>query len=139
MDLATITPTNFRERFFRDFRDFPYVDQDITNAFAEAQVAFNQSLFDTDAEIKLGYLYLTAHFMVNDLRAAAGGVTGTGSLPVTARSVGSVSETYEIPEKYLKNPVFAFYTQSPYGLKYLAMILPKLVGNMQAVWGGANP
>jgi len=115
------------------------IDNDIEKAFAEAKMMLNQSLFSSDDNIKLGYLYLTAHFLVNDIRAAQRGISGLGAFPLQSRSVGSVSESYGIPDMYLKNPVYSFYTQSAYGLKFLNMVLPFLVGNFAAVQGGTNP
>lgn len=114
-------------------------DDDITRAFAEADIAFNQSLFGTDAQITLGFLYLAAHFLCNDLKAAFGGVNGTGAFPMSGRSVGSVSESYSIPIAYSENPIFAMYTQTSYGMKYLMLILPRLTGNVVAVDGGTHP
>lgn len=114
-------------------------DQDITNAFAEAMVLFNPALFSNDATQKLGFLYLSAHFLCNDIKAARGGVNGTGLFPMSSRSVGSVSESYQIPTAYMESPILAMYTSSMYGMKYLAMILPKLTGNMAAVFGGIQP
>lgn len=151
MDLDTITASDFKA-FFR--RDFPYLpsdsasycdadkfvlDEDINKAFKEAKILFNQSMFGTDEEIELGYLYLTAHYLCNDLRAAASGIEGTGSFPVSARTVGSVSETYTIPQKYIDSPQLAFYTNTTYGLKYLSLILPNLVGNVGVVAGWTLP
>ncbi len=113
--------------------------QDITNAFAEAQVIFNPGLFTTDAVITLAYLYLTAHYLVNDLRTAAQGVESGGSFPVSARSVGSMSETYQIPDRYKDSPQLAFFTTTGYGQKFLSMVLPNLVGNFGHVYGGTTP
>lgn len=114
-------------------------DSDITRAFAEAQIVFNQGLFGTDAQITIGYLYMTAHYLCNDLKAAASGVNGQASFPVSSRAVGSVSEAYAIPRAYTENPILAMYTQTPYGMKFLALALPGMTGNMVAVWGGALP
>lgn len=153
MDLSTITVSDFKARFYRDFTyatvpdqvipaipDPEFVqDQDITNAFGEAQTMFNQCLFGNDASIAIGYLLLTAHLMCLNINAAMAGLNSTGSFPVTARSVGSVSESYQIPTEYTENPILAGYTQTAYGLKYLAMVLPMLVGNVGAVWGGTTP
>ncbi len=113
--------------------------QDIMNAFAEAKVTFNQALFRSDDEITLAYLYCTAHYLVNDLKTAAQGVNSTGNFPVSSRSVGSVSESYQIPDRFKDNANLAFFTTSGYGQKYLSMVLPKLVGNIMAVYGGTNP
>ena len=108
-------------------------DKDITNAYAEACVNFNSSLFSDPDETKLAYLYLAAHYLVNDLNA--GGIESAGSSPVASRSVGNVSESYSIPQWQLENPIFSFYTKSSYGLKYLNLVLPKLTANMGTVAG----
>lgn len=113
--------------------------QDISNAFAEAQVVFNQSLFGSDAVITLAYLYCAAHYLVNDLRTAAQGVDSTGAFPVSSRSVGSMSESYQIPDRYKDSPQLAFFTSTGYGQKFLSLLLPNLVGNVVAVAGGTNP
>jgi hypothetical protein len=113
-------------------------DLDITNAYAEACVTFNDSLFTSDDDMVLGYLYLAAHYLVNDLNA--GGVEGgaAGGL-VNSRSVGNVSESYTIPQWQLDSPIYGFYTKSSYGLKYLNMILPRLAGNIGTVEGCTTP
>lgn len=112
---------------------------DITNAFAEAQVIFNQGLFGDDATVTLAYLYLTAHYLVNDLRTASQGVNSTGTFAVTSKSAGSMSESYEIPEKYMQNPQLQFLTTTGYGMKFLSFVIPTLVGNIGAVCAQANP
>lgn len=114
-------------------------DDDIEKAFAEAMICFNQGLFGTDDQIKLGYLYMTAHYLCNDIRAAIDGITGTARFPVSARSAGSVSESYSIPQAYTDDPLLAFYSNSTYGLKFLAMALPNLRGNVGAVAGTTLP
>ncbi len=149
MDLNSITVTDFKSFFTRDFpyapagitnnNDYVY-DDDISRAFLEAQVSFNQGLFGSDAQIKMAYLYVTAHYLCLDLRAALAGIQGSGgSFPVSSRSVGSVSESYAVPERYTDDPLLAMYTQTNYGMKYLSLTLPNLVGNFGAVFGGTNP
>jgi hypothetical protein len=113
-------------------------DLDITNAYAEACVSFNDTLFTSDDDMVLGYLYLAAHFLVNDLNA--GGVEGGGASGLVAsRSVGNVSESYTIPQWQLDSPIYGFYTKSSYGLKYLNMVLPRLAGNFDTVEGCTTP
>lgn len=114
-------------------------DSDITRAFAEAKMNFNQAFFCDDESIKLAYLYLTAHYLVLDLRNAMAGVSGTGENTVQSRTVGSVSEAYAIPEYVLKDPVLAYYAKTGYGQKYLSFVLPNLVGNVVAVHGATLP
>ncbi len=115
------------------------LDEDISKAFAEAQFNLNQGLFSSDANIKIAYLYLTAHYLANDLKTALAGFMGAGGMPITNRSVGNVSESYGIPKAYLESPQLSFYTSSGYGLKYLSFVLPLLVGNMSAVGGATLP
>lgn len=151
MDLSTITVNDFKAYFLRDFPYPPssptpdtlnpnYVqDGDINRAFGEAQMNFNQALFGSDQNITIAYMYITAHYLVNDLRAAAGGVEGTPSFPVSSRSVGSVSEAYVVPDRYKDDAVLSFYTTTPYGLKYLSLVLPGLAGNFHVSLGRTLP
>lgn len=151
MDLSTITVSEFKA-FFR--RDFPYApedadpatdidkyvfDFDIEKAFLEAQALLNQELFGSDENIRLAYYYLTAHYLANDMRTAMQGIESTGANPVNSRSVGNVSESYTIPQSYLDNPQLAFFTTTGYGAKYLSILLPSLVGNIGAVCGWTHP
>lgn len=122
-----------------DDQDNYILDEDITKAFAEAQVGLNQSLYTSDANIRMGYLYLTAFYLVNDIRASRQGVSSSGDYPVNSRTVGSVSESYSVPDYYLKNPTYAFYTKNAYGLKFLNLIWPMLRGNFGSVQGWTPP
>ncbi len=112
-------------------------DLDITNAYAEACITFNDALFDDDDDIVLGYLYLAAHYLVNDLNA--GGQNSSQAGLANSRSVGNVSESYSIPQWLLDDPILSFYGQSSYGRKYLNMILPRLTGNIATVEGCTTP
>ncbi len=143
MDLSLIAVSDFKAHFVRDFSygstSDKVMDADISKAMSEAKITFNQSFFPDDASVRLGYYYLTAHYLVIDLQNASAGLAGVSSNPVSSRSVGSVSESYAIPDKYLKNPVLAFLSKTGYGQKYLSMILPQMVGNMASVAGWTNP
>lgn len=114
-------------------------DADIERAFLEAEMQFNQALFSEDRFIKVAFLYLAANYLVNDIRATRGGISGSPSFSVASRSVGNVSESYNIPASYTDNPAFAFLTQTAYGMKYLQMILPAMVGNVGVVCGATTP
>lgn len=189
MDLDSITPSDFKSLFVRDFSYLPvwsdeatyntgdqvyyestdlfyqcknngvtslptvtadwdvisdnilnYVlDADITRAFDETKINFNQSLFGTDEQIQLGYLYLTAHYMVMDLQAAQEGLNSSGKFMVASRSVGSVSESYSVPQRYLDDPYLSYFTQTRYGQKYLSLLQAAVVGNVVSVGGGTRP
>jgi hypothetical protein len=131
-----VVPTNIT-----DWKEIPNTglvsDLDITNAYAEACINFNDTLFSNNDDIKLAYLYLSAHYLVNDLNAG-GQEGGSVGLP-SSRSVGNVSESYSIPQLYLDNAFYSFFTKSSYGLKYLNMIIPRLVGNVATVEGCTRP
>lgn len=153
MDLSTITIQNFKDRFYRDFTfkttemgaialqaDPDFVqDRDITNAFMDAQELLNQGLFPDNNGITIGYLLLTAHCLCLNINNANAGLGATAGMPVTARSVGSVSESYSIPENYLKNPQLQPYLGTAYGLKYLTMVLPAITGNVASVYARTHP
>lgn len=115
------------------------LDADIEKAFKESQIVFNQGLFSSDEQLTLGYLYLTAHYLVQDLKAAQQGVSDAGSFAVSSRSVGNVSESYAIPTALTDDPVLSYFTKTQYGQKYLSMVLPLLVGNMAIAQGATTP
>lgn len=111
-------------------------DLDITHAYAESDLTFNTSLFTSDDNMVLAYLYLSAHYLVNDLNA--GGIDSNPTGIVNSKSVGNVSEGYAIPEWQLKSSVYSFYTKSSYGLKYLNMVIPRIKGNVASIAGATN-
>jgi len=111
-------------------------DDDIERAFGEACMKFNSSLFYDDEEIKIGFLYLSAHFLRKDLDAV-GSAAYFGN--VNSRTVGNVSESYTIPDWLVKSPTFSFLGSTWYGVKYANMIWNRTRGNMKAVWSGTNP
>jgi hypothetical protein len=112
-------------------------DADITEAYREACTTFNPELLGDDDQIRLGYLYLAAHYLVLDLRA--NGASSLAALPVQSRSVGNVSETYAVPEWMSKDPILSYYATTSYGQKYLNLISSGLVGNVKAVCGYTHP
>lgn len=132
------TDTDYWVKYDASLDDY-IQDDDIERSFDEAEFNINQSIFSTDEQIKLAFLYISAHYLVNDIRAVGQGIESQGSFNVSARSVGRVSETYAIPQRYLDSPTFSFYTTSAYGMKYLSLVMPHLIGNVGVVGGGTNP
>lgn len=110
-------------------------DADIMNAIAEASVNFNCGLFPDKNTAKLVFLYLVAHYLTIDFINAQG--TATAGI-LTSRSVGSVSESYTIPQWILNNSGLAPYSSTGYGIKYCTLIRPYLVGNFFVVKGSIN-
>lgn len=105
-------------------------DSDILRAFNEAKVNFNSSLFGDDDTIKMVFLYLAAHYLVIDLNNAMNPL-GMGYMGFTqSKSVGSVSESYTIPQFMTNNAILSQYATTGYGRKYLSLLQPYLVGNI---------
>lgn len=144
--MAYNAPTieNFKAYFFRDF---PYgtdpstsvLDADISKAFGQTNVNINQALFSSQEDFNIGYLLLAAHWLVIDLRMSSQGLSGAYSWVTTSKSVGSVSESFQIPERILENPEFAMLSQTNYGAKFLQLLLPRLTGQMFNVFGSTRP
>lgn len=126
-------------------RDFPFgvdtshvMDSDVSNAMLEASNFINGCLFSTQSNYTLGFLRLSAHYLVMNLRASSQGIWGQYPWMTTSKSVGSVSESIQIPDRIMANPVMAMLTKSTYGAAYLFMVLPQLVGQTFSVYGGTN-
>lgn len=114
-------------------------DGDIQKAMGEATVNFNRALAGSCDEARIAYLYLTAFYLSYDLQVASGGAYGMINFPATSVTVGSVSESYYVPQAYLEDPVLGFYAKNGFGQKYLSMVYPKLIGNVGVVAGWSLP
>jgi len=124
-------------------RDFPYgtnittsvTNTDIQNSLNDATGFINQSLYGSQAEFNTAYLNLAAHFMVMSLRASSQGISGKFDWLNGSKGVGSVSESFQIPPRILANPNFAVLAETNYGLKFLFLSLPAMIGQMYTVHG----
>lgn len=133
------TVSDFKNYFSRDF---PYgssndtvKNTDIQRAMGEAAFSFNEGLFTSQANYDIGFLLLTAHYLVMDLRASSQGIAGQYSWLENSKSVGSVSQSFAIPQRVLDNPEFSMLSKTNYGAKFLALLLPQLVGQVFTVCG----
>ncbi len=128
-------------------RDFPYgsnintsiTDTDIANAYTLTNININPGLWATQANYTIGYLYLSAHYLVLNLRASSQGINGQFNWLEAGKGVGSVNSTFSIPQRVLDNPLWSMYTKTNYGMQYLQLLLPQLSGYMYPVAGGVNP
>jgi hypothetical protein len=68
---------------------------------------------------------------MNPLALGFGGFT-------QSKSVGSVSESYAVPQWMLNNPQYSSFLQTGYGRKYISLIQPYLVGNIIFTAGRIN-
>jgi hypothetical protein len=125
------------------FRDFNYgtdinncvTQQDIANAFVMVNASINQSMWPDQGTYNLGYLLLAAHFMVIALRASSQGINGQWGWAQNNKSVGAISEGFEIPERIKNNPDFMQYYKTNYGAQYLNLLWPQLSGQVFSVSG----
>jgi len=133
--------TDFKAYFNRDFSygnaDLTTVqDADITKGLNQMAFTINPSLFPTQELYTIGAQLLSAHFLVQNLRASSQGIAGKFDWQVSSKSVASVAASFEIPERILANPEFSIYAATVYGVQYLGMVLPLLTGQMFPVLGG---
>lgn len=138
-----ITPSDFKEFFVKDFvygtEQDQVSDADITRAISEAKMNFNEDLFDTDDEKKLIFLYLTAYYLVVDINNInSQGASNNGGL-LTFRQVRNVAESFKVPKWIEDNPMYSMFAQNGYGMKYLTMIQPYLIGRVGIVGGATLP
>lgn len=125
------------------FRDFPYgsdvnenvLDADIANAMQMTNININQGLFAEQSDYNVGYLLLTAHYLVMNLRQSSQGLNGQFSFLEQSKGVGSVNSSFAIPQRILDNPNWSMLTKTNYGAQYIQILLPALTGQMYTVPG----
>lgn len=146
-DFNSVTVSDFKSYFDRHFpyapvdrpNDPEFVrDKDIEIAFGQAQVNFNKTVFPTYEENKIAYLFLTAHYLCMDMRMAQSGLASVGQYLVSSKSVGDVSASYSIPQAYLESPLLSYLTSTEFGLKYISLIYPRMIGSFNVVLGATT-
>lgn len=135
------TLTDFKAYFQRDFpfsnTDLSTVqDGDITKAISQMENLINPCLFNNQNIYTQGALLLSAHFLVQNLRASSQGIAGKFEWLVNSKSVANVSAGFSIPDRLMENPQLAMLVSTTYGTQYLYIVLPQLTGQMFAVDGG---
>ena len=129
------------------YRDFPYgtdmetsvLDEDIAKAFGQTNININQDLFSDQGSYDIGYFLLAAHYLVVDLRMSSQGINGQFSFLEQSKSVGSVSQSFGIPQRILDDPYFSMLAKTNYGAKYLQLLLPQLAGQIYISYGSTRP
>jgi len=128
-------------------RDFPYgidpevsvLDSDITKAMDMANLNFNQVLWSDQAAFNIGFMYLSAHYLVMDLRYSSQGINGQFNFLESSKSVGSISQSFAIPQRVLDNPDWAVLMKTNYGAQFLQLVLPQLAGQIFISYGSTRP
>lgn len=133
------TVEEFKAQFTRDFMygssSDSVMDSDIATAIVQASFSVNEGLFSDETSYKFAFNYLAAHNLVMNLKASSQGVGGSFSWLESSKSVGSVSQSFQIPELIMKNPAFAMLSKTNYGAYYLSLILPLASGQIGVVAG----
>lgn len=134
---------------FKDYftRDFPFgvdpntsiQDSDIAKAYQMTNTNFNPCFFADQGSYTLGYLLLSAHYLVMNLRTSSQGINGQFAFLEQSKSVGSVSQSFAIPQRILDDPYFSMLMKTNYGAMYLEIVLPQLCGQMFNVYGRTLP
>lgn len=136
--------SDFQNQFVRDF---PYgtdpnvavLSSDIANAFVSTNMQINQALWPDQGSYTYGYLLLSAHNLVLNLRASSQGLNGQWNWAQSSKGVGSVNESFEIPERIKNNPLLMAYYKTNYGAQYINLLLPVLMGQAFTVCGTTLP
>ena len=138
MNIPTVS--EFKAQFTRDF---PYgtssdsvLDSDIVKAISQADFIVNESLFSDETKFKFAFNYLAAHYLVTNLKASSQGLNGGFSWIESSKSVGSVSQSFNIPPAILSNPILSLIAKTNYGAMYLSLVLPLTYGQVTSVSGG---
>lgn len=144
--MAYVQPTiqDFKDYFYRDFPygtdiDTSVVDADITKAFGQTDVNMNQDLFSDQSSYTICYLLLAAHYLVVDLRMSSQGINGQYSFLEQSKTVGSVSQSFGIPQRILDDPYFSMLSKTNYGAKYLQLVIPQMAGQIWVNYGSTRP
>jgi hypothetical protein len=147
---------DFKAQFTREFKYGESLadvqDNDIQRSINETYVSFNPGLWDgatalgSTTELNIAYLYLSAHYLALNVQGAGGlspvnrgrGVKSSGGGTIQNKSIGSVSIAYAIPEYVQNSAILGQYMRTDFGQKYLALLAPRIVGNV-AIVSGVSP
>lgn len=99
-------------------------DSDIERAFEEAKGSFNTALFSDCNTAQMYFCYVAAHYLVMDIYNAQNALSMGFNGMVASKSVGSVSESYGIPQWIMNSPLYGMFAQTGYGRKYLMHVIP---------------
>jgi hypothetical protein len=137
------TIADFKVTFDRDFTygtgKETVRDSDIQRALNQAATVFNPAIWD-DTEAQDAYEYLSAHFLVTNIQMAGGltkknGTQNRGGGITQSKGAGQVNVAYGIPPRILEDAVLNQFMRTDYGMRYLQLITPRLIGNIATVSG----
>lgn len=114
-------------------------DDDLNGAILDASFNINESLFADQPTFSRAYLFLAAHMLVQNIAASVEGLASQYGWLTAAKSVGGVSQSFAIPERIREDPFLASLSTTRYGLNYLTIVMPFMVGHVTALFRETNP
>lgn len=108
-------------------------DDDISGAILDAQFNINEDLFASQEMFTRAFLYLAAHQLIEAVKAQMEGIASQYGWLTTSKSVGDVSESFQIPERFAQDPMLANISKTRFGAMYLQIVSPLLVGHVMAL------
>lgn len=115
------------------------LDEDIQRAIDEAFSRMNHGPYDDQEQFDISSYYLSAHYLVMNIRSSSSGISGSYEWLTSSKGVGSVNTSYAIPQYIMDNPLFASLSKTNYGARYLEMLWPLLPGQMFVSAGATSP
>lgn len=138
---AVPTVAEFKANFFRDFPYAPvgepnnlkYVtDLDIQNAMNESAPNFPGPFGDS---ARTAFFFAAAHNLVCNIRNSTMGLNSQAKFLLNSASVGGVSVSNNINERFARDPILAGYLTTGYGVKFLNMAYGYTIGNVGISYG----
>jgi hypothetical protein len=141
---------DFKTKFAREFVYGTgldaVTDNDIQRGLDEAGDGslYSISNFDNPTQQANAYLYLAAHLMVVNIQGAGGlsaiprgrGVRNIGEGIQVSKGVGQANVAYmPVPDRVASSPTLLYLFQTTFGQRYMQMVAPRLIGNVQMVAG----
>ena len=138
-DITDISPTDTENWKKIKGDKFNYIcDEDIVKAFSQALPNSNPFFGGTYAEKVNIYLHLVAFYLVFDIKNSSSGINSGFTGTLSSKSVGDVSEGYNIPNWMMQDPMYSIFASNGYGLKYLSLIAPYLSMTILFSKGGST-
>lgn len=106
-------------------------DYDLQAAIIAATLFnINSCLFSSQAAYTYAYNLLVAHYLCENIAAGNTGLFGKAEWLTSAKTVGNVTEHYEIPDRVLRSPYLSKLSKTTYGAQFLELVSPQLIGNI---------
>lgn len=135
---------DFKNQFVRDFpygtdMDTSVLDSDISSAFQFTNINFNPDLWSDQASYNLGYLLLSAHYLVTNLRSSSQGINGQYNFLQQSKNAAAIAEAFSIPQRILDNPDWSMLCKTNYGAQFIQLVIPQMSGQMFVAYGSTRP